>query len=206
MIGPAPEWYIEMVGSIYDKDKYPYGRLPESASEQAKHLFEAGCTTDIKAVEQQKKNPDAKYLRYTWQGKIIDTRTGEEAKITTSRVIICGSRNFADKERCFRYLDFHLKYRPYVEIVSGHAKGADSFGEEYAKEHNLKLTVFPADWKKYGRAAGPIRNREMLQYASEESPVIIAFWDGKSAGTKNMIEQGRKAGAEVYIDRIDGPI
>jgi len=68
--------------------------------------------------------------------------------------------------------------------------------------HSLKYTVFKPDWKKYGRGARPIRNKEMLNYAMEGNPVIIACWDGKSRGTKNMIEQGRKVNATVHIVQI----
>lgn len=116
-----------------------------------------------------------------------------------TRVIICGGRDFADKDLCFRQLKRLLAYYENIEIVSGHAKGADTFGEEYAAENGLKVSVFKPDWKQYGRAAGPIRNRQMLEYAEEAKPVVIAFWDGKSKGTKNMIEQSEKAGAEVHI-------
>ena len=72
-----------------------------------------------------------------------------------------------------------------MKFVSGGAKGADSFGEEYAAAHDVKVTVFKPDWKKYGKAAGPIRNKDMLDYASEDNPVVIAFWDGKSKGTNS---------------------
>lgn len=72
-------------------------------------------------------------------------------------------------------------------------------GEEYEKVHSLSVKVFPADWKMYGRGAGPVRNRQMLKYACEEKPLIIDFWNGTSSGTKNMITQAEKAGADVRI-------
>lgn len=86
-----------------------------------------------------------------------------------------------------------------MKFVSGGAKGADSFGEEYAAAHDVKVTVFKPDWKKYGKAAGPIRNKDMLDYASEDNPVVIPFWDGNSKGTRDMISKARKAGARVFI-------
>lgn len=73
------------------------------------------------------------------------------------------------------------------------------FGEEFAEMEGIKCTVFKAEWNLYGKAAGPIRNKAMLTYAMEENPVVIAFWNGASRGTKNMVEQARKAGAEVII-------
>lgn len=115
------------------------------------------------------------------------------------RVIVCGSRDFTDKETCFRVLDQLLGENPNVEIISGHAKGTDQLGEEYAALRGISTKVFPPDWKRYGRGAGPIRNREMLSYAMEESPLMIAFWDGKSKGTKNMIEIAKAEDMEVHV-------
>jgi hypothetical protein len=71
------------------------------------------------------------------------------------------------------------------EIVSGGAKGADTLGEQFAQTHNLPCKIFPADWKKYGRAAGPKRNAQMAEYANYG----VALWDGKSRGTANMIKR-----------------
>lgn len=118
-----------------------------------------------------------------------------------TRVIVCGGRDFSDKKLCFESLDRILTEYDDVEIVSGHARGADLLGEEYAAKKGLACRVFPADWNKWGKAAGPIRNREMLIYAEAEVPVIVAFWDGRSLGTKNMIKQAENAGAEVHIVR-----
>ena len=59
--------------------------------------------------------------------------------------------------------------------------------------------MFKPEWKRYGRAAGPIRNKEMLKYAEEETPIVVAFWDGTSRGTKNMISVAQNDGAEVHV-------
>lgn len=115
------------------------------------------------------------------------------------RIIVCGGRDFSDRQLCFEVLDCIRTVDGEFEIVSGHAKGADTFGEEYAEANGVKVTIFKPDWKKYGKAAGPIRNGQMLAYALENNPLVIAFWNGKSRGTKNMIEQARKAGAEVRV-------
>ena len=120
----------------------------------------------------------------------------------TTRVIVCGCTSFSESDLCFSTLDEYLSSVDSVEIVSGHARGADSLGEEYAVMHGLKLAVFKPDWNRYGRAAGPIRNREMLKYAMEEKPTVIAFWNGISRGTKNMISQAERAGVEVKIVSI----
>lgn len=112
------------------------------------------------------------------------------------KIIIAGSRNFNDYEllktkviEVIEKVSFHDDFNSY-EIISGHASGADSLGERFAKELNYKLKIFPADWDKYGKTAGYIRNREMAEYAKIDTDysMLIAFWDGKSKGTKNMID------------------
>lgn len=116
------------------------------------------------------------------------------------RVIIAGGREFQDyallKEKCEYYLQNKLQTDTVV-IVSGHASGADSLGERFAQEHGLQIELHPADWAKHGRAAGPIRNKEM----AESADALIAFWDGQSRGTKNMIDTANAKGLKVAIVR-----
>jgi len=83
-------------------------------------------------------------------------------------------------------------------VVSGGAKGVDALGEQYAMNMNLTLHIYEADWERHGRAAGPLRNRKM----AENADALIAIWDGKSRGTKNMIETATKLGLVVYVKRI----
>ena len=116
-----------------------------------------------------------------------------------TRIIVCGSRDFDDYELFNRSMEENVARFSYVQLVSGHARGADLFAERYAEEKGIPIAVFKADWEKYGRAAGPIRNRMMLEYALEEDAVVMAFWNGESRGTKNMISQAEKAGAVVHI-------
>lgn len=86
-----------------------------------------------------------------------------------------------------------------IEIVSGMARGVDSLACEVAAEKpRWFVKSFPANWDKYGKAAGPIRNEQMAKYAD----YLIAVWDGKSHGTKNMIEQMKKVNKPYYIYRI----
>lgn len=82
-----------------------------------------------------------------------------------------------------------------TEIVSGMAKGADNLGVAWARFIGLPCAEFPADWEEHGRAAGPIRNAEMAEYAD----ALVAFWDGKSRGTKNMIDQAIKRSLLVKV-------
>jgi hypothetical protein len=100
------------------------------------------------------------------------------------KIIIAGSRSFNDLEMMYMTCDYYFKDRyPDIEIISGHAKGADKFGEKYAKENDLKLTIFKADWSKYGKSAGYRRNVEMGNYADAG----IIFWDGISKGSMHMV-------------------
>ena len=103
------------------------------------------------------------------------------------KVIIAGSRGFSNykllKEKCNQYL--REKRKDYnVIIVSGHARGADLLGEKYAQDEGFPLEIYLADWKKFGKSAGFRRNEQMAEVAD----ALIAFWDGKSHGTKHMIE------------------
>ena len=116
------------------------------------------------------------------------------------RIIVCGSRTFNDKALFDTKMDEILhSYLPDIEIISGRARGADTFGEQYAKTHNIPLVMFPAQWNIYGKSAGYRRNAQMLDYAKQGTPVVIAFWDGTSRGTKNMIDTAKKAGAIVHV-------
>jgi hypothetical protein len=117
------------------------------------------------------------------------------------KVIICGGRNFTD----YQYLNAYVKMVPpwieITEVVSGHADGADTLGEQWATKNNIPLKIFPADWERLGRRAGPIRNIEMSKYAEG----CIAFWNGTSTGTKHMIDTAIKAGLWTYVIRTDIP-
>ena len=84
-----------------------------------------------------------------------------------------------------------------VEIVSGTAAGADTLGERYAQEKGYEVKKFPAQWDLYGKSAGYKRNQQMAEYADG----LIAFWDGKSKGTKHMIDIANKMGLKVRVIR-----
>lgn len=111
------------------------------------------------------------------------------------KTIIAGGRNFG------HYGVFHNAMEDlgqYVtEVVCGAAAGADQMGAEWAVDRGLKIQMFPPDWERWGTAAGPIRNKEMAEYAD----VLVAFWDGKSKGTANMIKQALSNGLEVHVYR-----
>ena len=82
-----------------------------------------------------------------------------------------------------------------LSVVSGTARGADQLGERWAEESGIPISRFPANWDKYGKGAGYIRNKEM----AENADMLLAFWDGKSAGTKHMINESIKQGLIVRV-------
>lgn len=86
-----------------------------------------------------------------------------------------------------------------TEIVSGMARGVDMLAVRFAQERGLELAQFPADWHKYGKPAGMIRNEEMAQYAD----ALIAIWDGRSFGTRGMIEIAKSYKLRMFIVRTD---
>ncbi|MBE6562618.1 MAG: DUF2493 domain-containing protein [Ruminococcaceae bacterium] len=117
------------------------------------------------------------------------------------KVVIAGCRYYNDYEEAKAYIDSYLSdivKEHTVVIVSGGASGADLIGERYALEHGLAIERYPADWKKYGRSAGPIRNQQMAKVCD----FVICFWDGQSRGTRSMIDCAKKMGKDVYIKKI----
>jgi hypothetical protein len=122
------------------------------------------------------------------------------------RVIVAGSRSCVFAGLVARHLDHLLRKRlPDVLVVSGGAAGADMMGEQWALSREVPYRRFPADWQRHGRRAGPIRNGEMLAFAREVSPLcgLVAFWDGSSRGTADMIEQANAAGIPIRVIRFD---
>ena len=122
-----------------------------------------------------------------------------------TRMIVAGSRYFQDYDvMCSNLDDIIASIPDSIEVISGHAPGADSLGERYAREHGMKLRVFPAHWVLYGKAAGVIRNQEMVDFARKTSAVAVFFWDGASRGTRDSIRRARRAGIDTKIIRFQG--
>lgn len=116
------------------------------------------------------------------------------------RIIVCGSRSFSNYsflrekviEEINRWLNGDTSKISEIEIITGGAVGADYMAETVAKEYGLKLSVFPAQWDEFGKRAGYVRNSAMIDYAIDDDKrecLIVAFWDGKSTGTFDMIQQ-----------------
>ena len=109
------------------------------------------------------------------------------------KVAVIGSRGLSVTD-LGRYLPENT-----TEIVSGGAKGVDTSAREYALSHGIKLTEFLPEYTKYGRSAPLKRNITIIEY----SDIVLAFWEGKSRGTKFVIDNCRKLGVEVRVYVID---
>lgn len=107
------------------------------------------------------------------------------------RVAVIGSRDFDD----YDLLSSTLNELDFDVVVSGGARGADKLGEKYAEEHNKEKLIFLAEWNKYGKVAGYIRNQEIIDNCDE----VVAFWDGRSPGTRHSIKLAKKKNIPVKI-------
>ena len=113
------------------------------------------------------------------------------------RILVTGSRGYSDK----RAVRAALPTGGDVLVIHGGAVGADLLAAEVAQERGLAQKVYYPNWKRHGKAAGPIRNSDMLEDAQPTE--ALAFWDGKSRGTKDMIDRLNRAGVplQLFIDK-----
>lgn len=124
------------------------------------------------------------------------------------RVLVCGSREFADKKLLYNTLDEYVQREGLIgepdeygnflpnglTIINGKARGADLLSSDWAIINWVPLEEYPADWKHYGKAAGHIRNQQMLDTGID---VVIAFPVGEARGTRHMMKIAKEAGVPV---------
>jgi len=110
------------------------------------------------------------------------------------RIIVCGGRDFADQAALTKALDRLAKKHVIDAVIEGNATGADRMAGFWARKRGILNLKFRADWNRYGNAAGPIRNQQMIDEGNAHA--VVAF-PGKR-GTANMIDLGRKAGLPVW--------
>lgn len=108
------------------------------------------------------------------------------------KLIIAGGRDYRLTEEDYSLLDEIHRVRGVTEVVCGMCSGADMDGYAWAVKNSIYVAKFYPDWDKYGKASGPIRNREMAEYGE----ALIAFKGGK--GTANMISEARKRGLIIF--------
>lgn len=114
------------------------------------------------------------------------------------KVVICGSRGFSDMALLRKKMCAFLSQWGDVVIISGAARGADALGELFADEMGFDVIRFPAEWSKYGRAAGVLRNDVMCSVAD----AVVCFWDGVSRGSADMIRRAADKGVPVRVVRF----
>lgn len=107
------------------------------------------------------------------------------------KLAVIGSRSFSD----YGLLKDTLDAYDIDIIISGGARGADNLAEVYAHQNSIPKRIFLPDWGAYGRAAGMIRNKDIV----ENCDMLIAFWDGESRGTYNSIQLAEKLGKPAHI-------
>ncbi len=119
------------------------------------------------------------------------------------KVLICGDRNWTNQKKIEEEIiktwkEFKCPPRSEIIIIHGGARGADNLAGEVAKELGLKVKVFPADWERFGKAAGPMRNIEML---NEKPDLVLAFHNdlSKSKGTAHTVRTAEKRGMKVKV-------
>lgn len=132
------------------------------------------------------------------------------------KIIIAGGRNITDPKYVWDAMIKSNAKAKVTEVVSGGARGVDSIAIAWAKRHNIPYKIFKAKWDDldapgavvdvhptfdgfYNKIAGIQRNHEMGDYAE----ALVAIWDGKSSGTRDMIEYMKKLGKKVYVYRVN---
>lgn len=115
----------------------------------------------------------------------------------TIRILVCGSRDWTDRKTIYR--NVNMPFPEPVTVIHGACRGADWIAGDVARELGYFIEEYPADWKKHGRAAGPIRNAQMLREGKPD--MVIAFHNDidNSKGTKDMVKRARAAGIKVII-------
>lgn len=113
------------------------------------------------------------------------------------RILVTGDRNWTDRELIGQWLVYEVNVVGHGVLIEGEARGADRLSAEVARELGFEVLRFPADWDRYHRAAGPIRNQQMLDEGSPD--IVLAFHDDleHSRGTADMVRRARKAGLQV---------
>ena len=112
-------------------------------------------------------------------------------------VLVCGGRDYDDENTLRALLDHVHANRGIWTILQGGARGADTLAHQWAIARGVRSLTVPAQWDKHGRAAGPIRNQEMLNLINPGYDGVIAFPGG--AGTRNMVDIARDKGFEPLV-------
>lgn len=110
------------------------------------------------------------------------------------KILVCGGRDYKDEHTVNRILNLVHEKKGIFEIIHGAARGADTLAAKWAERNNIHCLDFPANWDKYGKRAGAIRNHRMLKEGAPDA--VVAFPGG--SGTKHMVKLAQKAGVPVW--------
>lgn len=122
------------------------------------------------------------------------------------KVLVCGQRDFTDREYLFRVLDALHAMHKFTAVIHGAARGADTLAHEWASQRGISVVAYPANWTEHGKAAGPIRNSHMLKVENPDF-VVAFFTDMKnSKGTADMVTKALAAGKVVHAYKVDGAV
>lgn len=108
------------------------------------------------------------------------------------KVAIVGSRDFPSQQKVIDYVN---QLSAHAQIISGGARGVDTWAEQAARKRGLNVTVFPAEWDRHGKVAGFLRNHDIVKYADR----VVAFWDGKSRGTQHTMSLAKINGKPLEV-------
>jgi len=138
------------------------------------------------------------YINYSED--LVDCVLGlDKRKLPPMYLVIAGGRDFSNYNLLKASMSQILQYWSYLPLITitGKAKGADSLGERFSVEHNIPFLEYPADWDTFGKSAGYRRNAEMAKKGTH----LLAFHDGKSRGTKHMIDLAKKENLKTKVVR-----
>lgn len=114
------------------------------------------------------------------------------------RVAIVGSRGYVSTIEMFKSLDALRAKLDITHIITGGARGVDTLAEKYGRERGIEVTIIKPEWDKYGKAAGFVRNEEIMN----NSEVAVIFWDGISRGTEHALAYAKAQRVLIYLFRI----
>ena len=180
---PSPRTHIDSMELVY--------RIPSDARKFLIIDNVVTTGTTLQAVREVilQAVPDADIRGLAFAAGEIYRKNPPEARVCISR-----SRDWTDEKTIYDVVTLLGKR---TTIVHGGARGVDTIADQAARRAGLDVEVHKADWAKHGKAAGPIRNREML----DTCEMLIAFWDGQSKGTKNAIDTAMRLGLDVVVIR-----
>ena len=128
----------------------------------------------------------------------LKIRIRKKIKKKHKECLVSGSRYYSNERKFFEKMDkYDKKYGPFETIVQGEARGADELARQWAESRKRKVIGYKANWSKYGRAAGSLRNSQMLNQTS--ATILLSFPLQDSVGTWDMVRKARIHDLKVIV-------